>query len=213
MWIPVRLYRPWETVIPRVFSSFWFLYDRPCLDPIPLSFRALTGSPPCPLTPLYHPLTSALFPPLPYGTIIRMVSHLGLRSADNDQPTCSLGALLDRCRSAARCNPHSPRAKPHLDRGRGGSILACGSESRFLGATPSPPGLVGLGLDYKNVPDIPVNTTSIFSLRLVSVKASPQSRCRGSSCSLLSLLTLDNRPSFFAFFYSSVSGFESVIIF
>jgi hypothetical protein len=84
----------------------------------------------------------------------------------------------------------------------GGSILACGPGARTLGATPSLSDLVVLGLDYKNVPDIPVNTTSILFSRPASLSKPVHSlACRGSfGLSCLSLLSiLDLFPSILSF--------------
>lgn len=79
--------------------------------------------------------------------------------ADDDQPTCwelcstHAGLLLDAIPIFHALNPISIV----------GAFWHAGPGQEALGATPSLPSLVGLGLDYKNVPDIPVNTTSIFS--------------------------------------------------
>lgn len=93
-----------------------------------------------------------------------------------------------------------------------GAFWHAGPRWEFLGATPSPPSLVGLGLNYKNVPDIPVNITSIFPLRFVSVKASTLSSfvavAPGVSC--LSLLSTVDLSDFF--FCHLVSGFHLTIL-
>lgn len=91
----------------------------------------------------------------------------------------------------------------------GGSILACGPGARALGATPSLPGLVVLGLDYKNVPGIPVNTTLIFPSRPASLSKPVHSlACRGSLWTLLSLLTRNSRDhSFLLLLFFALASF------
>lgn len=116
--------------------------------------------------PLHSPLSLLPFPPLPYGQNIRMlfISVFGVltmisRRASSELCSTHAGLLL-----GAIPIPHA--LIPILIVAVGGAFWHAG---RGLDLWARPP-LVGLGLDYKNVPGIPVNTGSIFFLRSVLAK-------------------------------------------
>lgn len=88
-------------------------------------------------TPLHTPLSQLPVSPLPYGQNIRMLFISAFEVLTMISRPARSELCLYTCWSAARCNLQTPRANPHLDRGRGGSILACGSGLGSLGATPS----------------------------------------------------------------------------
>lgn len=93
---------------------------------------------------------------MPYGREVSRRSN-----TDVDQPTRSLGTFLYTCTSAARCGLHPSRANPFPlspPWWKHSGMRATGSVS------PSP--CAGLGLDYKNVPGIPINNCADPFLRL-----------------------------------------------